>query len=343
MVSVIIPVYNVEKYIREALDSVVNQTYTDLDIIIVDDGSTDHSGAICDEYAKKDSRIRVIHQENRGVGPSRNTALDIIRGQYVVFIDPDDAYRPSYINEMLQAIEKEDADIVVCKYLVCKTDGSLSNFNSSIIMPSAKSGILSRGDAIIAFLDNRISFGIWNKIYRSNLWNNIRFIKSCYAEDKEVNLRVIARCSKLFVIDKNLYLYRIHPGSVMNSFSPQKTRDKIRTENRINRNLAYFVPEVLTEEQLSDRLKAAVFDRIKDYLDCYDKPDKEWQILNRSIKKLVITEYNRIGKDNFRIKIKLAYHMMFVCPKFLRWYLSFYHNIKELIWKGVLAIKDHCT
>ncbi len=343
MVSVIIPAYNVEKYIREALDSVVNQTYTDLDIIIVDDGSTDHSGAICDEYAKNDSRIRVIHQENHGLGLARNAGLDIMKGQYVVFLDPDDAYRLSYIDEMLQAIEKQNADIVMCKYLVCKTDGTLSNFRSSIIMPSVKSGTFNRVEALRAFLDGRISFSACDKIYRSTLWKNIRFIKTRYAEDQDANLRVIARCSKLFIIDRDLYLYRTRPGSIMNSSSPQKTRDKIRIRNRFNRNLAHFVPEVLTETQMADRLKAAVFDRIKDYLDCYDKTEKEWQPLKRSIKKLVITEYNRIGKDNFRLRTKLAYHMMFICPKFLRWYLSFYHNSKELIWKGMLSIKAHCT
>ena len=100
LVSVIIPVYNVEPYLKEALDSVLDQSYQNLEIILIDDGSTDRSGKICDDYSETDDRIRVIHQENKGLSSARNKGLDLMHGELVAFLDPDDAYHPDYVSAM---------------------------------------------------------------------------------------------------------------------------------------------------------------------------------------------------------------------------------------------------
>ena len=120
LISVIIPVYNVRHYLKEALDSVIFQTYRNLEIIIIDDGSTDGSREICDDYLD-DSRVTVIHQKNKGLSAARNAGLDIMTGEYVAFLDSDDAYQSSFIEEMVNAIVREVADIVVCKYTVHST------------------------------------------------------------------------------------------------------------------------------------------------------------------------------------------------------------------------------
>ena len=116
LVSVIVPVYNVLPYLRESLDSVINQTYKDLEIIIVDDGSTDGSDAVCEEYAK-DSRVKVIHQKNHGLSAARNVGLDIARGDYIAFLDSDDVYLPDMIQTMVEGIQKSQADVVVCGFI----------------------------------------------------------------------------------------------------------------------------------------------------------------------------------------------------------------------------------
>ena len=125
-VSVIIPVYNVRPFLEEALDSVLNQTYKNLEIIIIDDGSTDGSGEICDEYAGRDNRIQVIHQDNGGLSAARNAGLDVMTGDLVAFLDPDDAYVDSFIETLVNAMAAEDVDLVICGCTVHYTTGPLS-------------------------------------------------------------------------------------------------------------------------------------------------------------------------------------------------------------------------
>ena len=122
LVSVILPVYNGEKYLKESIDSILASTYQNLEIILVDDGSADKSGSICDEYAQKDKRIKVIHQENKGVVYARNCGLSLSHGTYISFIDADDFISPVFYEEMVSAMETEHADVVVCEYRHNKED-----------------------------------------------------------------------------------------------------------------------------------------------------------------------------------------------------------------------------
>ncbi|MBR0438369.1 MAG: glycosyltransferase family 2 protein [Clostridia bacterium] len=122
LISVIIPVYNVEVYLEEALQSVRDQTYGNLEIIIIDDGSTDGSGGICERSAAEDPRFRVICQENRGLSAARNRGLDVSTGEYIAFLDPDDAYLPSFMEKMLTAMERDGTDICECRYALCRTE-----------------------------------------------------------------------------------------------------------------------------------------------------------------------------------------------------------------------------
>lgn len=115
LISVVVPIYNVEKYIEKCIDSIINQTYTNLEIILVDDGSPDKCGKICDEYAKRDKRIKVIHKENGGVSSARNIGLDNLNGEYVTFIDADDYISNNYCEELLNALKTENADCVACR------------------------------------------------------------------------------------------------------------------------------------------------------------------------------------------------------------------------------------
>ena len=136
LVSIIVPVYNVAPYLREALDSIVNQTYKDLEILIIDDGSTDGSSAICEEYASKDPRIRLIHQSNKGLSGARNTGLEHATGDYVAFIDSDDSVSPVFIESLVNAMTSSSASIAVCKFSIINTSGSMTGVAASSLIPS---------------------------------------------------------------------------------------------------------------------------------------------------------------------------------------------------------------
>lgn len=116
LVSVIVPVYNVLPYLKESLDSLIGQSYQDLEVILIDDGSTDDSGKLCDEYANHDKRILVIHQENKGLSAARNIGLDKANGEYIAFLDSDDAFHCCFIEKLLSSIISKDADIALCKF-----------------------------------------------------------------------------------------------------------------------------------------------------------------------------------------------------------------------------------
>ena len=124
MISIIVPIYNVEKYLPQCLDSLVSQTYKDIEIILVDDGSLDHCPEICDAYAEKDARIVVIHQKNRGVAAARNAGLKDARGECVGFVDPDDWVSPDMYGAMLEAMQAAQAELAICGYTYCHEDGS---------------------------------------------------------------------------------------------------------------------------------------------------------------------------------------------------------------------------
>ena len=175
LVSIIVPVYNVALYLPEALDSIVNQTYKDLEIIIVDDGSTDDSAAICEKYAASDSRIKLIHQANKGLSGARNTGLQHATGDFVSFIDSDDSLSPVFIDSLVKAMESSSAPIAECRFAVIETSGSMAGVAASSVFPSVAAGLYERKDAIISLVEERMCVNVCNKLFRRELWTDIRF------------------------------------------------------------------------------------------------------------------------------------------------------------------------
>ena len=218
-VSVIVPVYNVAPYLREALDSVVGQSYRNLEIIIVDDGSTDGSSEICDEYLS-DLRVQVIHQENRGLSNARNVGLDLSSGVYIAFLDSDDAFHPDFVQKMVDGIG--DADVEVCRYEVhqriLESRGHIS--------PRAKEGVYSQKEALQALADGRINVAVWNKLYRRELWWEIQFPDGHNYEDIETTYRIFDCCKRVKVLDQTLYLHRRRPGSITHVWTKKNIEDK---------------------------------------------------------------------------------------------------------------------
>lgn len=224
LVSVIVPVYNGEKYLRECLTSILANTYSNLEIILVDDGSTDTTAQICDEYAEKDTRIVVIHQENKGLVGARNAGLNASHGTYIGFVDADDMISPVFFEKMVAAIESENADLVACEY---------RHQNNDIISDVATEDHYTCVDtfekqmAILtcAPLIRPITWTgpfVWDKLYRKAKIRE-QFRKECLmCEDLRFNWDYLKSSTKMVVVSAGLYFYRISEESITGMYRKKK-------------------------------------------------------------------------------------------------------------------------
>lgn len=206
MISVIVPVYNVEPYLRKCLDSIVAQTYTDLEILVIDDGSTDRCGEICDSYAERDPRIRVFHTENRGLSAARNLGLDNARGEYIGFVDSDDWIEPDMYEYLAQVVEQKRADVVEC--------GEFLEYPGKTI---EKKRILCGEydeDIIPLYIKGVITTTVWNKLWNRKCFDNIRFPNNRIYEDIATTYRVLASAERIHVLAESKYHYRRREGSL---------------------------------------------------------------------------------------------------------------------------------
>lgn len=217
MISIIVPVYNVEPYLRQCLDSIVGQTYQDLEILIVDDGSTDGSGNICDEYREKDDRIKVFHTDNRGLSAARNLGLDEATGEYIGFVDSDDWIELDLYEMLLKGIE--DADIAVCGY---SWEGT-STRNKPYIIDSLIT--YNTREALVALINEKINTNVWNKIYRTFLFQSIRFPEGHNYEDAETICFITALAGKTILIPKMAYHRRFREDSITSTHTANNLID----------------------------------------------------------------------------------------------------------------------
>ena len=223
LISVIVPVYKVEQYLKKCIDSILEQTYYNLEIILVDDGSPDNCGAICDEYAKKDSRIRVIHKNNGGLSDARNAGLDIMTGEYVAFVDSDDWIEPTMYEKLLTNMKHFQADISfggvaddVVQIGAVKTI-KVSDYGKEPFVED-------KTETMKRVLQNGCS--AWDKIYRADLFDNVRFPVGEFNEDEAIILHLLNKCQRSCFTGEVFYHYmhRKNSGSLTkSSFSRGKT------------------------------------------------------------------------------------------------------------------------
>lgn len=223
LVSVIVPVYKVEEYLDQAVESLVNQTYTDMEILLVDDGSPDRCGQICDEWAKKDKRIRVIHQKNAGISMARNVGIDASRGEYLLFVDSDDYVKNTYVEELYRAISANEADLAITGITYLR-EGEFS----SLELTSKEQEVINSVTALVCFEcggDVREAYTVaWNKIYRREIWENIRFPKGKVYEDAFLMPGILSGCKKIVILKSCLYVYRKREGSITSQKSEAQAR-----------------------------------------------------------------------------------------------------------------------
>ena len=218
LISIIVPVYNVEKYIEKCVTSIINQTYKELEIIMVDDGATDHSGEMCDAFAGKDSRIQVIHKKNGGMADARNAALDMFRGEYVTCIDSDDYIEPDYIEYLYRLLLTHDVDVSMCqmKKIYSDSDRLDSVYEDISIMDGVQ--------AMENYLyQRRFTASAYCKLYKRSIFDGLRYPVGYYYEDMAIICRILERATKVAVSNQQKYYYIQRNDSIMGeSFNPKK-------------------------------------------------------------------------------------------------------------------------
>lgn len=225
LISVIVPVYNVETLLDRCVNSLVGQTYPNLEIILVDDGSKDHSGEICDHWKEKDNRIVVIHKKNGGAASARNAGLDIAKGEWIGFVDSDDYVERDMYESLLNEGNALKADIVI---------GGLCGEVDGKILPAYKTPYdfqkeySTREWMNICFLNDRtngMTTAVWNKLYRKSVWVGVRYLVGNFYEDDEIMTRIYTKDYQIAVVDKPFYHYVKNPESKTNStYSERKWR-----------------------------------------------------------------------------------------------------------------------
>lgn len=217
LITVIIPVYKVEKYLNQCIQSVVGQTYTNLEIILVDDGSPDSCPSICDEWALKDERIKVIHKKNGGLSDARNAGLEIAQGEYIAFVDSDDWIMSDMYERLLRAIQEEQADISACNIKSCYEDHEITWGCGKYTVGNSEQ-ILT-----MLYNDTKYPVSALNKLYRRECWKNLQFPVGKICEDAFTTYKLVHNADKIVQITDALYCYRIRPQSIMTSgFSTKK-------------------------------------------------------------------------------------------------------------------------
>lgn len=235
LISLIIPVYNVEKYLVECIESIINQTYDNLEILLIDDGSTDNSGKICDKYTQKDKRIKVIHKENGGVSSARNLGLDIAQGEYIAFIDSDDRVNEAYIEKLYEKIETENAEVCFCRIMQFSSE-QIKKINEPL--PEILDIDLSDKKTMSFFYNYLSCCGINGSPCRS-LYKNIvvkkhRFLCGVVrAEDLLFNLEVLLNCKRIVSLKEWLYEYRMNESSQMHAYNQSLLKNYLEVYRRI--------------------------------------------------------------------------------------------------------------
>ena len=211
LVSIIVPVYNVENYIDDCVKSLVSQTYKNIEIILIDDGSTDKSGGICDEYALDYDRVKVFHKENGGLSDARNYGLTKIEGEYVCFVDSDDYVEPNFVYELMSAVEKYSVDIACVRWKATKATEQLK------IPCTGETKLLDSQTVLkemVSPIDYGITVSVWDRIYKRDIIAGLSFPKGKCYEDILFSTNAIIRANKIAYIDKELYVYRVRVGSI---------------------------------------------------------------------------------------------------------------------------------
>ena len=319
-VSVIVPVYKVEQYLDKCIKSVLEQTYQDIELILVDDGSPDNCGNICDDYARRDSRVRVIHKENGGLSSARNAGLEIASGAYIMFVDSDDYIALDMVEKLYQRMQQDDSDMVVCGgqrvdekgNLLCSGEGS-----------HTKNGTYTADEfyplLFLCFVE------AWGKLYKRTAFEDIRFPVGKLHEDVFVTYKTVEKCAKISVLTEKLYYYLQRDNSIMHARYHKGRLDE--TEALLN------ALEFLMERKLANAIELicvqtiCIFSQASVKLDFKDKAGRErYDVLKSEFDAL--WKKNRLQKA-FSRKTSMHFLLYGISPRLHHFVATLILNLRK--------------
>ena len=310
-ISVIIPVYNVAPYLRRCLDSVLNQKYTDIELILIDDGSTDESGAICDEYKMRDKRIIVMHKSNGGLSDARNAGLNIASGEYICFIDSDDWVDSSMFQDMIEAIECYQAQIACCGFI--RTDGKSEFGNWNYGATHCVNAEQALRDIMKRWPENVV---VWNKMYRAELFDDVRFPVGEVHEDNATFYKVIGTTDRFLYIDGQYYYYYQRPDSIMGQgYSRMRTETIYKNLDGLEEYLSIHYPRLMSDfRTYAAGIEGNILINYL-WLDGTVHSDDYKAMRSRFKGKFVLFIQSKIVSRNYKIKMFLLYCGLFEFTK----------------------------
>ena len=298
LVSIIVPVYNVAAYLEECILSLISQSYRNLEIILVDDASPDNCGTICDSYAARDSRVRVIHKENGGAASARNAGLDAARGAYICFVDSDDTVEADYVQAQLDTLG--DGDMTMCGFFFRSRNGS----QAEIVAP----GRYDKEGFMLLFLEDWRCSSVCNKLFRRSAIGDLRMDEGHKIDDEFFTYQVALNCQQVVVIEKCLYHYRLRASSVMQDMAAVQERVML---DRIAYNVARYDKVSAKLPQLEE----AYFTHTLATLARYWHHSKAMPQAQKQLRGWINGHFGRLLRANMTLKQKLAYLLAFYFRK----------------------------
>ena len=320
ILSIVVPIYKVEEYLDDCINSILEQTFKEFELILVDDGSPDKCGQICDKYADKDRRIKVIHKKNGGLSSARNAGINVAKAKYIGFVDSDDIIDKNMYMNLIKLASMNDADIVCCDILkfynykeILEKENTMENikiFNNIEAIRNLYNDL---------YLDTVVA---WNKIYKRSLFKDIRFPVGKLHEDEFTTYKLIYESKKIIYTNQKLYYYRQTPNSIMNSKFNVKRLDILEAFEERQK----FVKQVGNKELYSDTLKAYFRLLMGMYIKCKEN-DLENEILNEIKEKSKKIYGECIKCINISLKTKVLFTIFRLSP-------SMYKMVSDIIYNN---------
>lgn len=329
MISVIVPVFNVEPFLHRSIDSILNQTYKDIEIILVDDGSTDRSGEICDEYADNNSKVVVFHTDNHGLSAARNLGLDHASGEYIGFVDPDDWIEPDMYEVLINKATFTDSDIVEC--------GIMLEYSNRTEVREGKESTMTGMEAVSALLKEELYNSVWNKVWKHHCFDCCRFPEGRVFEDVAITYKVFAKARRVCTIAEAKYHYFQRPDGISQDYDI----DNLVGFWLSNKERYHYLSNKINENEnqlLLMHLAFAVARTWAHYCDCDSKERDKYQNVISEMSLFVNQSFPAFGCSGWRTELRIGLFFSRFCNILsfrMAWIVNRLHRATKSIINGL--------